>query len=83
MRLDLRRRRLRQRWITDPLLRLRGRTVPTRAERHAARERVARGCAGSDDGRQQRDHCLARGYCCRCGCQQCPWNWDVTTRRFR
>ena len=84
MRWDLWRRRLRQRLVTDPLLRSRGRPVPTRGERRAARVRVAQGLAGAlDGGKQQRDFCLARGYCCRTGCRYCPWGFDPTTRRFR
>ena len=84
MRLDLFRRRLRQRLLTDPLLRLRGKTVPTASERRAARQRVQMGLAGTEDGGQaQRDHCLARGYCCKAGCQMCPWRWDVVRQQFR
>lgn len=84
MRLDLLRRRLRQRLITEPLLRLRGRAVPRGGERRAARVRVEQGLAGAlDEGRVQRDCCLARGYCCRAGCRYCPWGWDPATRRFR
>lgn len=84
MRFDLLRRRLRQRLLTDPLLRLRGRRVPGRGERLAARVRVEQGLAGTiDRGQAQRDHCLARGYCCRAGCQACPWGFDPRSRRFR
>jgi len=84
MRWDLLRRRLKQRLITDPLLRLRGRSVPNRGERRAGRERVRMGLAGAlDEGKVQRDHCLARGYCCKAGCRYCPWGFDPVARRFR
>lgn len=59
-------------------LRRRGIAQPTMTECRAARERVQTGTAGVfDGGKVQRDHCLARGYCCRCGCRYCPWGFDV------